>query len=58
MYNFESTCSFTDLIKFFKLAVVLSHKQSDIERGFSINKNIFIINLLEGSLFFLSLLTT
>ena len=38
MYNFESTSSFTDLIKFFKLVVVLSHEQSDIERGFSINK--------------------
>ena len=49
MSYFESTSGFTDLIKVFKLLLVLSHGQTNMEHGFSINKSLLIENLLEGS---------
>ena len=49
MSYFESTSGFTDLIKVFKLLLVLSHGQTNMKLGFSINKSLLIENLLEGS---------
>ena len=42
--------SFTDLHKVFKIFLILSHRQAELERGFSVNKQLLVENVYPSSL--------
>ena len=50
MRYFDGTSRFSTLQEIFKFVLILSHGQSAIERGFSVNKNILVENLEEKGL--------
>ena len=49
-YYFGNAPSFTDLCKVFKILLILSHVQAQVERGCSINKQLFVDYLHPSSL--------
>jgi hypothetical protein len=50
MQYFEETVRFPNFVEIVKFVMILSHGQSAVERGFSINKSLLVENLQERSL--------